>query len=60
MTHRRFLDIDQFYTIYHIEIDNLYSVAYHNLIAKGIRLANRDEFYKDFVNYVYKYSYKYE
>jgi hypothetical protein len=56
----RFLDISQFYKNYRDEIEYLYTIVFNNLNNRDIFISNENEFHTDFINYVYKYSFKYK
>jgi hypothetical protein len=56
----RFLDVSQFYKNYRDEIEYLYTIVFNNLNNRDIFISNENEFHKDFINYVYKYSFKYK
>ena len=56
----RFLDITRFHIHYSEDLDILYNVVYNNLVNRGIVILDNEAFYRDFIKYMYKYSFKYK
>ena len=60
MRSTRFLDITQFYKHYRDEIEYLYTIAFNNLKNRDVLISNENDFHKDFIKYVYRYSFKFK
>jgi hypothetical protein len=56
----RYLDVTQFHKHYQKDIETLFNVVHNNLNNRGVYIENREVFYNDFINYIYKYSIKYK
>jgi len=59
MLNKKHLDISTFYHEYREEINYLFDSTISHLAKNDIHIYNRNNFYFDFVRYIYKYSYQY-
>jgi len=56
----RHLEFNQFNKHYKTDIDNLFHILINNLTNRGVFIENEENFYNDFIHYVYKFSSKYK
>lgn len=60
MRSTRFLTLTKFHQQYYDELEYLYKIVFNNLTNSGIYITNEHEFHDDFINYIYRFSFKYK